>query len=1014
MLMLDRQSTANRERSHTGEEDGNALLALLLSPPSPLLAPAVCRFVPPAGADLAGLHDELAELLDEFDHQSERDPYGNPIQLVAFEVLRRMEEDLTPALLEQLLQRLTLRAFAERARRFARYVGDGDPVRNRAAIEAAVRRLAVDERGHPVPFETFRNRIEREVYGIVITAHPTFGLAFRLERALAALALDADATGERLSVAERQRLARRVIEAEHRPEVGLDLKAEHNLSLEVLENIRAALCQLYQVAFAAAAELYPERWTELRPRLITVASWVGFDLDGRADIRWSDSFYKRIKLAALQIRYYRSRLAEIAPIAGVATRAEFVRLAGRLGAAADALEEEVAVFEAGAGEAKRWRAELAAAARQMHEGRTQRLISAQEIAEALTQALDKAPMQAKQAIAVLLAEVMNQGLGLAHIHVRLNSTQLHNAVRREIGMEGAPDDPSRRRSFHTAVNGLLARVEPVTINFGSMLAERASAKRLFMLVAQILKYVDSATPIRFLIAECETSFTLLTALYYARMFGVEDKVDISPLFETTKAFERAHRILDDCLANPHYAAYIRKRGRLCIQTGFSDAGRNLGQTVTAATVELLRARLADLLAERGFADIELVIFDTHGESIGRGCHYGGFAERFAYVASPESRRRFASRGIRVKQETSYQGGDGWLYFMTPAAALAAVARMTEFALETPAAETPDPFYAEYDYVTEFFIAVRQFNERVMGDRNYATLLDSFGGNLLYPAGSRAMRRETEGSAQRPDLAHPTQIRAIPHNSILQQLGLLANTLGGVGQAIRKDPERFQRLYRESPRFRSLMAMVRWALAFSDPDLLKAYIDLLDPGLWLMQAAHHSSIGRTDELRQMSEHLERLGSHGKLTKIFRVLQADFLDLLAGFGNHDIAGESPLSPDIRRDLRLLHAIRIALIQRIFLLSTHIPPFTDRHGISPEQLMAKILHLEIDAAVATLGRIFPVVEERIDVATFGEPASYRSEEAESYEAEHRRIFEPMAHLYELVRRTGSAIAHIIGAVG
>ncbi|MGH6937577.1 phosphoenolpyruvate carboxylase [Hypericibacter sp.] len=972
------------------------------------------RFSPAPAADLARLHAELGAALEEFERQTERDPYGNPVQLLAFDLLRRLDLDLSPALIEQLLQRLTLHAFAERARRLASYVGDGEPANNRAAIEASIRRLGFDRAGKPVSFERFRATVEREVYGIVITAHPTFGLAFRIERALAALALDADATGEKLNPAERQRLARRVIEAEHRPEPGIDLKAEHNLSLEVLENIRTALSQLYEAAFAVAGELYPDRWMELRPRLLTVASWVGFDLDGRADIPWNDSFYKRLKLAAMQVRYYRDRLTEIAPLVDGSTRSAFSSLTKRLAVAADEMDREIEIFETASGDPKGARDRLAAVARTMHEGRKTRLVSAAEIAAGLEQALVSAPETARPAIAVLLAEVLNHGLGLAHIHVRLNATQLHNAIRREIGMEGAPDDPSRRRSFHAAINALLSDVKPASINFGSLMAERASAKRLFMLVAQFLKYIDATTPIRFLIAECETSFTLLTALHYARMFGVDDRIDISPLFETIKAFERAPRILDDVLANPHYAAYLRKRGRLCIQTGFSDAGRNLGQTVTAATVELLRSRLADLLAERGFTDIELVIFDTHGESVGRGCHYDGFAQRFAYVASPESRRRFAAKGIRVKQETSYQGGDGWLYFMTPAASLAAVARMVEFALETPEEKSADPFYADYDYVTEFFIAVRQFNERVMGDRNYATLLDSFGPSLLYPAGSRAMRRETEGTAQRPDLVHPTQMRAIPHNSILQQLGLMANTLGGVGQAIRKDPEHFQRLYRESPRFRNLMAMVRWAMAFSHPDLLKGYIDLLDPGLWLMQAAHHSSVGHSDELRQVSDHLERLGSHEKLTRIFRVLQADYLDVVAGLGPEGVAAEPLLPAAMRRDLHLLHAIRIALIQRIFLLSTHIPAFTDRHGITPEQLMAKVLHLEIDSAVAVLRRIFPMVEEQFDLAAFGEPASYRSEEAQSYEAEHRRIFEPMGHLYELVRRTGSAITHIIGAVG
>src|SRR5262249_44190902 len=228
------------------------------------------------------------------------------------------------------------------------------------------------------------------------------------------------------------------------------------------------------------------------------------------------------------------------------------------------------------------------------------------------------PLQRR--LAVLRAEIAGHGLGLAHIHVRLNATQIHNAIRKTVGMEAPPDDPAHRRSYLAGIGRLLDGVTPLSINFGSLLDERASAKRLMMLCAQILKYVDGTTPIRFLIAECETSFTLLTALYFARLFGIEDKLDISPLFETTKAFERSIRVIEDCLTNPHYAPFAGARGRLCIQPGFSDAGRHLGQTTVAATVEQLRQRLTELMTRLGFADIELVIFDTHGESIGRGAH----------------------------------------------------------------------------------------------------------------------------------------------------------------------------------------------------------------------------------------------------------------------------------------------------------------------------------------------------------------------------------------------------------
>ena len=108
---------------------------------------------------------------------------------------------------------------------------------------------------------------------------------------------------------------------------------------------------------------------------------------------------------------------------------------------------------------------------------------------------------------------------LAHIHVRLNSSQLHNAARRQVGLETEPNDPANRRSYFKTINDLLGRVRPLAISFGSMMEERASAKRLMMTVAQIVKFIDAETPIRFLIAETETGFTLLAALYYARCSG---------------------------------------------------------------------------------------------------------------------------------------------------------------------------------------------------------------------------------------------------------------------------------------------------------------------------------------------------------------------------------------------------------------------------------------------------------------------------------------------------------------
>ena len=257
----------------------------------------------------------------------------------------------------------------------------------------------------------------------------------------------------------------------------------------------------------------------------------------------------------------------------------------------------------------------------------------------------------REELLVMRASLKTHGLGLAHIHVRLNSSQLHNAARRQVGLETEPNDPANRRSYFNTINDLLGRVQPLTVSFGSLMEERASAKRLMMMVAQIVKFIDAETPIRFLIAETETGFTLLAALYYARLFGVEDRVEISPLFETEEAFERGERVIEEALKSPHYRAYLERQGRIAVQFGFSDSGRFIGQMAATFRIERLRLRLAQLLERHGLIKLEAILFNTHGESIGRGGHPLTFARSLALRGTADE-----PSGVRAARGAG-QGGD---------------------------------------------------------------------------------------------------------------------------------------------------------------------------------------------------------------------------------------------------------------------------------------------------------------------------------------------------------------------
>ncbi|MDE2574869.1 MAG: phosphoenolpyruvate carboxylase, partial [Rhodospirillales bacterium] len=614
-----------------------------------------------------------------------------------------------------------------------------------------------------------------------------------------------------------------------------------------------------------------------------------------------------------------------------------------------------------------------------------------------------APEAARPALAVARAGLAAHGLSLAHTHVRLNAAQIHNAIRQRLGVADAPEDPARRRALFAAINAALDEVAPVPVDFGALLAEQASAPRLMMTVAQIVKYIDASTPVRFLIAETETGYTLLAALWLARLFGVDRHVEISPLFETADALEGGARVIEEALRSPHYRAYLREAGRLCLQFGYSDSGRYVGQLAASYLIERLRLKLAETLSRHGLGDIEVVLFDTHGESVGRGAHPASLAARLSYLSPPHCRRTLAQSGLAAREESAFQGGDGYLLFGTPELALATVARLAEHAMPALTAPPADPIYEDADFAADFFAAHRLAMQELVEDPGYAALLGAFGPALLDRTGSRPAARQTDGMGGPAMIRHPRELRAIPNNAILQQLGWLANTLQGVGGAAGRHPETFVDMRARSDRFGAALELAAHALAHSDLDVLRAVVASLDPGSWLDRAAHAHIPGRREALVLVARALERLDLWAPAQAMFRRIQADHVALRAAW---------PDAPRMATREMLLHALRLAVIHRIWLLASAIPDFSPRHGVTRQALDLRILRLDIAGSLALLAEVFPASPDPAAERDYGEPRGPRG--AAAYVREHAEIFVPMRRLFDLVREIGAAVTHEVGAFG
>jgi phosphoenolpyruvate carboxylase len=169
------------------------------------------------------------------------------------------------------------------------------------------------------------------------------------------------------------------------------------------------------------------------------------------------------------------------------------------------------------------------------------------------------------------------------------------------------------------------------------------------------------------------------------------------------------------------------------------------------------------------------------------------------------------------------------------------------------------------------------------------------------------------------------------------------------------------------------------------------------------------------MRRLAGYLEDTQLHARQTKVGRKLFADFCILRNGLAQIEGGGCGALvSVAAREQLGVLHAVRIALIHEIFLLSTHIPQFSNQHNTTHARLLLRVLHLDIPTAVSQLERIFPATTDTAVTGDFGERATYASDESQNYQRENEDIFTPMNGLYELMRRVSIGVVHRIGFFG
>lgn len=930
-------------------------------------------------------HKKLQDMLRAFADNGKSDPQTNSVFSLARQIFDQINMSGEPDYngLTNVIDDIHLVTASNRAASIARQHGIDD-----TANQSWPTLLAKLDELSDESFEVFRDFVDAPKGGIVFTAHPTFSHPANLRSSIAGLATNNDEAAQQ-SLKDALQHDSRLWEDQ------ITLYSEHDEAQSAIRRGNEGLRDFVQAMLDVARIKFPDRWTQLRPKIPTLASWTGYDLDGRTDIHWSQSVALRLSEKASQLSLYCARLdADI--FNGIdAARA----LRSDLQRAADLTRKEADAFNCDSENQD----QFTAAVGLLTETNPDRILCLESTiarVDALVEATDLAD-DARAAALCLRTEMSTFQLGTAHIHLRVNAAQVRAVIKRDMGFE--MNDASLGREVLNSLAEKAAEPVKKQPSFIDLMREQATARRQVILCYQILNHIDKGAPIRFLIAESENPAIVMGVLSLAREYGIDASLDISPLFETPDALESGGRFMQRLLREAEFQAYVKQRGRLSVQLGFSDAGRFIGQLAADIAIE----RIHNLILRELNAfddDIDFLIFNTHGESMGRGAWPESFQDRFNHLLTPWIRNNARESGRRILHEVSFQGGDGYLHFANEVLARSTCAHFILSNIPDSAPEDTDDFYTRQDFIWDFYRGLRRWHEDLFENQDYGRLLSGFPASFLVKAGSRPRRRAAASFSLR-------NIRAISHNATLQQLGIPINTAGGVSAAAGRELETLVELVNSSHRLRKLIELAVKARLKTSIPVLRAYGTLYSPDFWVA-LSRHTTDENEYECHRVWESLSDGSTSLAVSRVANILSIDlrkFDHLLARLDN---APSVESRHENRLDMHALHAIRIAALMTAFRLLGKIPPISERHMLTVSQIREMGLSGDLSGAIEALETVFPIKS----VNQSDQPADAGSEPSEDYGYGqiHREIILPLRATQEVLRNITLTVSHLYGAYG
>ncbi len=310
---------------------------------------------------------------------------------------------------------------------------------------------------------------------------------------------------------------------------------------------------------------------------------------------------------------------------------------------------------------------------------------------------------------------------------------------------------------------------------------------------------------------------ILAMLLLAKEVGIENDIDIVPLFETIDDLHNAPAVMTALFANPHYHQHLKARGnRQQIMIGYSDSGKDGGYLASNWNLYTAQAQLAEICTAAGVA---LELFHGRGGSIGR----GGGPTNQAILAQPAHSMQGCVKITEQGEVIAYRYSNAEIARRHLHQVLHAVIVATG---APPERAVMPEWTAAIEVLAESGRrAYRSFVYETPGFADYWQQATPINELANLPISSRPAKRKGSGGF--------ADVRAIPWVFSWMQSRAILPSWYGVGYALAMfNAERegglnlLRTMYAEWPFFKALMENVQLDLAKADMGIAELYASLV--------------------------------------------------------------------------------------------------------------------------------------------------------------------------------------------